>query len=199
MIPKILHQIWIGDKSKMPIGHIQTWIDIHPGYEHIIWDEEKIDSLNLINRDKYDIYYKQKCYNGAANVARVEIINKYGGIYLDADSYSTNNMDELLKLDFFAVYSPNIKGRVGNAFFGSVPNNKILIDYIKAIGELKKLHPSYKNSGGTTFGLILKKHDKLNSVLPAYSFYLTDRFNNKVPKEGNNYGTHYWGTTHNSY
>jgi len=199
MIPKIIHQIWIGNKSKMPKEYIQTWINKHPDYEHILWDEEKINKLKLVNRDKYETYYQDKCFNGSANVARIEIVNRFGGIYIDADSTSNNSLDSLLKLDFFAVYSPNIENRVGNAFFGSVSNNKILNDYIIEVSNLKNLHPSWNTSGGTLFGKIIRKHNSINMVLPSSSFYTTDKNGNKVTQRGINYGTHYWGTTHKIY
>jgi mannosyltransferase OCH1-like enzyme len=199
MIPKIIHQIWVGDENKLPKNHITSWVNNHPEWQHILWDEKKIHDLNLINKKKYEIYYKEKCYNGAANVARVEIVNRYGGIYVDADSISTNPMDELVKLDFFAVYSPNIIGRVGNAFFGSEPNNIILNEYIKEIGNLKKLHPSYQTSGGTTFKKVLQNLNKMDKVLPSYSFYIKNGKGELVPEIGVNYADHYWGTTFNKY
>jgi mannosyltransferase OCH1-like enzyme len=139
MIPKIIHQIWIGDKSKMPKNDIQTWIDNHPEYEYILWDEARINKLNLVNRDKYDIYYNQQCYHGSSDIARIEILYQYGGVYLDADSICNNPIDDLLNTDFFAGYSPNIKGRVGNAFFGSTPNHEILKTYIDEISKLKNI------------------------------------------------------------
>lgn len=199
MIPKIIHQIWVGDEKKMPKKHIETWKRFHPDWIHLLWTENDISKLNLINLDKYDKYYKEKCYNGAANVLRVEIINQFGGIYIDADSICTNSMDDLCELDFFAVYSPNIKGRVGNAFFGSVKNHQILTDYIKEIGKLTKIHPSWSTTGGTTFGKVIKKFNAIDKVLPSYTFYTKNSSNKPIAIKGKNYGTHYWGTTHKSY
>ena len=199
MIPKIFHQIWVGDKSKMPIKHIQTWITKHPDYEHIIWDEEKIDKLNLINRDKYDIYYKQKCYHGASDIVRIEILYNYGGVYLDSDSICNNSIDDLLDTDFFAVYSPNIKGRVGNAFFGSTPNHEILKIYIDEILNMKNIIPPWNTVGGTKFGEVLKFLNKMDKVLPPHTFYTEDKNGKQIIQKGKNYCSHYWGTTHKIY
>jgi mannosyltransferase OCH1-like enzyme len=85
MIPKIIHQIWIGDPTKKPINYMNTWIKQHPSWDYMMWSEKEIDKLNLVNRDKYDYYYKLKKYHGCADIVRIEVLYKYGGIYVDAE------------------------------------------------------------------------------------------------------------------
>ena len=65
-IPKIIHQIWIGDKPA-PTKFMDTWRDKNPDFEYIRWNEEefikrdfkielkeKIDSGILIDRDSIE-------------------------------------------------------------------------------------------------------------------------------------------------
>lgn len=199
MIPKILHQIWIGDEKKMPRDHMETWKTLHPTWEYKLWTESEIAEFNLTNINTYNRYYKDKCYNGCANILRVEIINQFGGIYVDADSVCTNPMDDLTFLDFFAVYSPNIKNRVGNAFFGTTKEHPALKMYIDEISKLKTIHPSWSTTGGTLWGKVIKKLNIVDKILPSYSFYDKSLRGKDVEVIGKNYGTHYWGTTRKSY
>ncbi len=40
-IPRIIHQLWIGDKPR-PSKFMQSWKDKHPDFEYIMWNEEEI-------------------------------------------------------------------------------------------------------------------------------------------------------------
>ena len=39
LIPKIIHQLWIGPKPR-PSKFMATWKEKHPDYEYIMWNEE---------------------------------------------------------------------------------------------------------------------------------------------------------------
>ena len=52
MIPKIIHQIWLGDQSKRPNEFIKTWVDMNPSWKHILWTESNIP--NLVNQIQFD-------------------------------------------------------------------------------------------------------------------------------------------------
>jgi mannosyltransferase OCH1-like enzyme len=84
-IPKIIHQIWIGPKKRPDI-----WMDSVKnfasefGYEYILWDDQKVSEMNMINRDYYIL---EKTYNGKSDVLRYEILYQNGGVYIDADSF----------------------------------------------------------------------------------------------------------------
>lgn len=84
MIPKIVHQIWIGSNKRPDI-----WMDTvkdfcyNFGYEYKLWDNDNINSLTLKNIDIFNIV---KEYCGKADVLRYEILYQFGGVYIDADS-----------------------------------------------------------------------------------------------------------------
>lgn len=199
MIPKIIHQIWIGDRSKIPYKSIETWINAHPDWKHLLWDEEKIKDLNLINLDKYNYYYNLKKFHGSANIVRIEALYKFGGVYIDADSICNNAIDDLINRDFFAVYSPNMPNRVGNAFIGSTPNNEILKKYIERIKIITKLNPPWDTVGGTCFKQVLEEMNMMSVVLPSYFFYTSDKHGTPIDILGKNYASHFWGSTNKSY
>lgn len=85
-IPKIIHQIWIGDKAEPPMQWIETWskdfVEQNPGYIHVLWRDEDLKGIDMQNRDLYDA---EPTLPGKADIARYEILRRYGGIYVDAD------------------------------------------------------------------------------------------------------------------
>ena len=52
-IPKIIHQIWIGDKSKQPVELMKTWETMNPTWEYKLWTEENIPEL--FNKDRKSV------------------------------------------------------------------------------------------------------------------------------------------------
>ena len=42
MIPKIIHQLWIGDKPR-PAGPMHRWKEMNPNFEYFLWDEKMIE------------------------------------------------------------------------------------------------------------------------------------------------------------
>lgn len=95
MIPKIIHYCWFGGKSK-PIKIqrcIEGWRDILKDYEFIEWNEDNFD----VNYYEYTRQaYEQGKYAFVSDVARIEALRQYGGIYLDTDVEIYKIFDDLL-------------------------------------------------------------------------------------------------------
>jgi len=83
MIPKIIHQIWIGPKKRPDI-----WMDTVKkfcedfGYEYKLWDNDNVPT-DLINQTFYN---NDPTYFGKADILRYELLYRYGGCFVDADS-----------------------------------------------------------------------------------------------------------------
>lgn len=131
-IPKVLHLIWIGNK-KQP-ENIKSWINNfqqnNKDWLVKVWGNEDIKALGLVNQKQYD---KIKQYCGKADIARYEILYRYGGMYLDADTLWLENK---VNPDFFRK-SLNLtneeNGLVMNGWFTCVKNHpflKLVIDEI---------------------------------------------------------------------
>ena len=98
-IPKIIHQIWIGPKP-IPINMIKTWKDKHPDFEHILWNKEEIKKRNMEFKCQKRIDEMEE-WCGKADIMRIEILYKYGGIYIDTDFECLGKIpNSLLKYDF---------------------------------------------------------------------------------------------------
>ena len=115
MIPKIIHQLWIGPKTP-PTKLMQTWKDIHVplGYKYIFWNEEEMKKRGFVSelQDKVNAMDE---WNGKADILRWEILYKYGGIFVDADSICIEPFCDLLKLNkSFAGYeNEQVRGPIG--------------------------------------------------------------------------------------
>lgn len=142
MIPKIIHQIWIGPK-KRPDIYMKTWYDdyvkMYPEYTYMLWDDDKINEILKYNEIIGKLYDMETTMYGKADIARYMIMYYYGGIYIDADSVWLNNknLDCLINgsNDFFIANVPD-KDRFANGVFGCTKNNtkmEILISKLESM------------------------------------------------------------------
>lgn len=123
-IPKIIHYCWFGQKE-IPAQYrkwMESWKKYCPDYEIIKWNELNYD----IHKCKYmSQAYKMKQWAFVSDYARIEIINQFGGIYLDVDVELKKNIDEMLMNESFCGFESNEYVNFGLGF-GSKKNNPIL-------------------------------------------------------------------------
>jgi mannosyltransferase OCH1-like enzyme len=102
-IPKVIHYIWFGGKT-MPDKfkpYIESWHKFCPDYEIKFWNEDNYDvTSHRFMREAM----KQNRPGFAADYARLDIIYKYGGIYLDVDVELLKNLDGLLYNEAFCGF-----------------------------------------------------------------------------------------------
>jgi hypothetical protein len=141
MIPKIIHQIWIGpdpipDKCK---NYVKTWKKHHPSWEYKFWDNTHIEELlseaseEAVNAYNYHAP-NSKCPAVAcqADILRYLIILKYGGVYVDIDFECFKPIDDLVLGKNLVVASPNGSIHwVCNGFFGATPNHEVIEETVK--------------------------------------------------------------------
>jgi mannosyltransferase OCH1-like enzyme len=126
-IPKIIHQIWIGSKPK-PTKFMDTWKNKHKDFEYISWTEEEIEKRKIIFKCQHKIDEVEE-FAGKTDIMRLEILYKYGGIYLDADSICVEKIDdELLNTKCFAAWEQEEvrKGLIANGTMGFPPKHPLV-------------------------------------------------------------------------
>lgn len=98
-IPKILHFIWFGsDLPEEFREYIDTWKHHHPDYKVMVWDEHNLPKLQ--NQTLFD---KAKTHAERSDIARLEILQRYGGIYIDTDYECHRNIEPIIKEDTFFI------------------------------------------------------------------------------------------------
>lgn len=97
MIPKVIHQVWIGPRP-VPEEYIDTWRELadRTGWKHHLWREEHAEEIVTISKP---VFEEWNHLHGRANLYRLEILYKYGGVYFDADYLSLGRpLDEVIPL-----------------------------------------------------------------------------------------------------
>lgn len=136
-IPRSLHLIWIGPHEP-PWACIETWrtelVHAYPGWEVRLWRDRDLDELLLVNRDAYE---RTASLCGKADIARYEILHRFGGVYVDADSvWLGRPLEPLLaaaqRYGFFGALegAPEL---MMCGFFGAVAGHPILAEVIAAL------------------------------------------------------------------
>lgn len=122
-IPKVLHYCWFGDANPSDFMRkcIASWRDKCPDFEIILWNEDNFD----VKCNNYVWQAYQSCkYAFVSDFARLDILYKHGGIYLDTDVKMLKSVETLLYHDAFISYNewavPN------SAIIGSVPGNWLI-------------------------------------------------------------------------
>lgn len=119
MIPKKVHYCWFGygEKSDLIKKCIESWYQYLPDWEIIEWNEGNFD----FSKSNYSYEaYKQKKWAFVADYARFDILNEYGGVYLDTDVELLRPIpSEMLEQEAFTGFQSNRRVNPG-LVFGSV-------------------------------------------------------------------------------
>ena len=204
MIPKIIHQLWIGDKPP-PTKALNSIKNNNSDCEYILWNE---DMLN--KKLKISLKYKQKIkvmgeLCGKADMYRWIILKEYGGLFVDADTFSIETFDDFLFNKAFVSYE-NEKARgelLALGVIGFPPNHIIPEMAIHHILNNKIESPAWKNTGNL---LLTNIHHSLSkevkegiNVYPSYYFLPEHLTGIKYKGHGKVYTSHFWGSTFNLY
>ncbi len=141
-IPKRIHYCWFG-RGEMPDmfrRNMETWEKYCQGYEIVRWDESNYDVTK--NRYMKQAYEAEK-WGFVSDYARIDVINNYGGIYLDTDVEVLRPWDSLLHYDLFCGFESPRYVAFGLGF-GAVKNNRILEDILSEYEEAE-----FCREGGT--------------------------------------------------
>ena len=169
IIPRKIHYIWIGGNS-LPYEfqkNIESWKYYNPSYEIIRWDESNYD---FRKNDYMRLAYDKGLYGFSSNYARLDILNQYGGIYLDTDVEAVSNLDMLLRDKTF--FNMGCADRVNmGCGFGTVSHQKIIQDILNQFGNCSEnmtkrpfhnfIHPILKKYGFE----IINFYQKINRIV----------------------------------
>lgn len=212
MIPKIIHQIWLGS-SKPPSEAMDSWKIKHPDWEYILWDENEIKNQfpnGLYNEEDYE-RLEHNSYAGQADILRYEILYYFGGIYIDADATCLNSLDDFfLRNDSFGCfesekYRPNL---ISNGFLGATKRNKLMKFLVENTSKRSRAFTMFpKESWGghiwSVYGPMFLTETVFNynytsfNTYPSWYFLPThyQDFNETYSGPDKVYATHEWKST----
>lgn len=197
MIPKIIHQVWIGPMEP-PLAWIDTWRAAHPGWEHKLWTESDFDfPLSTLRQ-----VLLSPTYAGKVDLLSYEILKRFGGIYLDADSVCIQPLDDdLLRKDFLVAYENEVArpGLVAHGVMGCRPNHPVVNRLVEIAGNLTHYHMSGDDFVVTGPGLITRVIEERGDidVMPSHLFYPYHFTGEECTDEllQQSYAVQIWGST----
>jgi mannosyltransferase OCH1-like enzyme len=176
MIPKTIHYIWFGgDKNPIVLKAIKTWKKNAPDYEIKEWNEKDFsEEKNEFFRNAL----KKQDYAFASDYARLLILKKYGGLYLDTDMFLLKNpTSKIIERDLaFSIQDPQVI--FSTSFIAAKPEQEFIkkaldlyqkIEYVndKMIPNTELLSPLLTSM--YNFESVDKTQTRMNGKIIAYN------------------------------
>ena len=189
-IPKIIHQIWLGPSLPPPYFSTfqEKWKELHPDWKYCLWTDSDLSSLDVELRDLIEA---SPNYAEKSDILRCELLDKFGGVYLDCDMECHHVLDDLHhKYDFYAgaeyphkIATTNNHLWVGISIMASRPGHPIMKRWREYIRKRWEMVNDKYSSGVErvinhtffpfTFSVLEKCREQslTNIVFPATYFY----------------------------
>lgn len=137
LIPKKIHQIWLGSKFPDVFKKWQkTWLEKNPGWEYKLWTDADIKIFKFKNKKFFDA---ETNWGAKSDILRYAILEEFGGVYADTDCQCIKSLDLLHKTcTFYAGIAYLKEPFLYNGFIGATPHHPIIkscVDNISNLGE----------------------------------------------------------------
>jgi mannosyltransferase OCH1-like enzyme len=204
LIPRIFHQIWLGDtpRSRSFVWWHEAWKALHPTWEMRLWQQSGDDAVEAGDFkfiSNHPEMLARACHlSQRSNILRYELIERFGGVYMDIDMEPLRSIEPLIDgVSAFTSYmgmfgSGKPPTRLGCALFGAVPGHRWVHDLVS---QMKTEDPAiHKSLGDSYFTRVTADHSDVK-VFDPHVFYATDR------TRRDSYTVHHWsgGWWTNSY
>lgn len=126
-IPKIIHFCWFGGQQKPSKVQkcIDSWHKYLSDYEFVEWNENNFD----VNCNEYvKQAYENRKFAYVSDVARINALDQYGGIYMDTDVMVYKSFDDLL--DNRCILGFEEENYVATSFIACVPGHDLIKEFI---------------------------------------------------------------------
>lgn len=133
--PKLFHRIWFG--GEMPAKYVEygkQWRAMHPEWVMLEWSEQDVSDACPTLGSFVKEALKKRDLREASDIMRLELIYRFGGVYLDTDFQPLQPLDETLEgWDCFLTAMTRV-GLANGLFGASVyhPFSKHLMSAIPA-------------------------------------------------------------------
>lgn len=145
MIPKIIHQIHLGNSllSEQELYWQKTWKDKNPDWSHVLWDDAKVEKDLEITHP--EVFQNCKSFSEKSDVLRFEILYQFGGLYIDTDFECLKNIDPLFQDREIVLFRQQPK-KICGAFFGASKHNANVKALIDGLPESKEKFGDHRNA-----------------------------------------------------
>lgn len=151
-IPKIIHQIWLGGGiPEKYLPWMNTWKENHPEWTYIVWTDQDLAHLELQHRD---LLTRASNYGEKADILRLELIDKFGGLYIDTDYQCNRPFDAFHERNLFyasALAIGDCGFPLNNALIGSIPHHPLIDELVRGLRTASKAHSLSERTGPIYF------------------------------------------------
>jgi inositol phosphorylceramide mannosyltransferase catalytic subunit len=156
VIPRILHHVWVGP-DPLPqefAAYRESWRRHHPEWEMRLWTEESLPG-DLV---RPEVYERLRNPAERSDILRLEVLFRFGGLYVDTDVECLRPIDPLLEegVDFF-VNSAGA-GRAHNAVIGAVAGHPVLEQALRELQPVTEFGVDKHGTGPHFLGALLRQH-----------------------------------------
>jgi inositol phosphorylceramide mannosyltransferase catalytic subunit len=125
VIPKIFHQVWVNEiNPTLPERFAQYrdgWLGLHPGWDYQLWNLQNINFSLL----RPELLPRAPSYSQLSDILRLEIVYRYGGVYLDTDFECLRSIDEIVR-DVDLFFCSEDGETIAAGIFGARPSNGLV-------------------------------------------------------------------------
>jgi FkbM family methyltransferase len=188
LIPHIIHFTVPKDLGPDQSEAIERAKSLHPQWEVRVWRDP-------VDQEGFQLAKYWPLVNSGAQLAdliRIEVVSRFGGVYLDSDVLLLKRLDPLADNCEFFVASEN-GATATNAVFGARPSHAALLEMIADLLVRPpdwSLPPS-ETTGPALFQRILKWRQDI-SLVPRESFYPYGWSEDPKAERPSTYGVHTW-------
>ena len=207
-IPKIIHQIWLGSELPEDAKILRDeMMKINKNYEYKLWTDADIADFGLKNNE---LYHNINNYGAKSDILRYEILERFGGIYIDTDFQCVKSFDDLSYLDFWIGNGHTDIPVIQNSIIASIPNNKHISNIVDGLLNTTIFNDNIPGVMNTTGPYYITKmiyetisiDDNIVVFPTTFFFPFPNKYRHSkdknLPKEfihKNTYAIHLWKTT----
>ena len=200
-IPKILHVCWVGPHLA-PTEMIESWEKAHSGERGWFFQLWRDHNQDWENQAAIDHKVRLREWNGVCDIMRYEILAKYGGFCVDADSECVMALDEgpedfLSNTTAVACYeSESVRpGMIGCGFLGAPKGHSFFKACVEDVKTQNMAEPAWKTVGPLLMGRVAERMPSAIKVYPARSFNPVHFSGIEAPGDFPIYAKQGWGST----
>ena len=120
-IPKILHRVWFGaDVPPDAVEFGDAWERLHPDWTVVLWRDWTLPALTNAAAVDASVHAAQK-----ADIVRFDLLQRWGGVYVDTDVEPLQPLDDLLA-EVPRALAREDERWVGTAFIAARPRDPFI-------------------------------------------------------------------------
>lgn len=204
MIPQIIHRIWVGE-TPMPeefVRYGESWKEHNPGFGFLLWQDGKLPPMK--NRHLYDA---ATVMAEKSDILRLELLYKYGGVYVDTDFECFKPIKPLIE-GKSALISSMDRVPCSTGFMAFAPKDPFILDCIESLpahlDEYRRgkgsEHQANQKTGPSYVNEIFKRYSHVEQIEEKYLYPYDHKDKASVElwkKEGiaafpDAYAAHHW-------